>query len=90
MAIKPKDILPDNIDTKEINGAIVRKGTIAAVMANCDILYSDFTSKEEKELARVEILNLIPSLVALELHKHVTWKNPDMQKMVEDYLKSCQ
>lgn len=85
--ILPKDILADNIDSKEINGLNVRKGTIAAVLANIDILESSSSSTQLKQTALKTIKDLVPSLIALGLHKHVTWNNLHVQSLINEAIK---
>lgn len=36
--IRPENILPDGVDSTFINGKMVRKGTIAAFLANLELL----------------------------------------------------
>lgn len=83
-AKRPEDILPDNTNFVERNGMRIRKGTIAAALANADILQADDASAEEKQRALEAIKLLLPSLKAMRLMKHMTWKNPDIQKLFED------
>ncbi len=81
--ISAKDILADNEDTKIINGIEIRKGTIAAALANAKILHSSSASAKEKEEAMKAIKASAPALVALGLHEHVIWKNPEIQKIID-------
>lgn len=37
-SVRPQDILPDGVDHTSFNGKSVRKGTIAALLANIAIL----------------------------------------------------
>lgn len=84
MGVAPQDILPDAIDATEIDGVIVRKGTIAAAMANANIIASIDASIAEKQQALNAFITLSPGLVALKVHQHLTWNNPDLQKIIED------
>lgn len=86
MSIKPEDILPDHINAVEINGLVARKGTVAAALANAKILASDNKTEEEKNKAKEMIRELAPTLIALELHQHLTWKNPEIQKIIDEIL----
>lgn len=90
MSIKPEDIMPDNVNSIEVNGVRVRKATVGAVLANAKILESVATSAAEKSNALASIKELAPSLVALEMHKHVTWNNPEIQRIVEEAAKRKQ
>lgn len=84
MSIKPEDILPDHVNSFEVNGVTVRKATVGAVIANANILASSHASMDEKQKAKESIQALIPSLVAIGMHEHVVWKNPDIQKMINN------
>lgn len=87
MTIRPEDILPNNDNTVILNGTTVRKGTIAATFANAEILLSTSATLEEKVLAKAMIEEFAPHLVALGMHKHVTWKNPEIQMIIERFIK---
>jgi len=85
MGIKPEDILPDDKNFAELNGITVRKGTVAASLANAEILESTTATEKEKTEALECIKKLIPALVALGLTKHLHWKNPIIQTMIDEY-----
>ena len=86
MAIKPEDVLSDNQDYTMIDGVKVRKGSIAAVMANAAILESD-ASAQEKSGAIEAIKELAPALIVLGVHKHVTFKNSQVQQLLDEAAK---
>lgn len=44
-------------------------------------------SASEKAKALQAIKELAPSVVAIEMHKHVTWNNPEIQKIIENAAK---
>ncbi len=83
-------IITDGVDSREISGIMVGKGTIGAIMANCAILYSESANLKEKESTKEEIMSLVAALVAIELHKHVIFRNTEIQKTIDDYIKSRQ
>jgi hypothetical protein len=87
MAIRPEDILPEDINAIEINNIAVRKGTVAAALANAKILASNTASHIEKAKALELIKELAPSLVAMETHRHLTWNNSEIQKIIEETAK---
>lgn len=84
MSIKPSDIFPDSIDAMEIQGVNVRKGTIGAAIANAAILANPAISAVEKAAAYQTIEQLMPAMLALNLHAHLQWKNPEIQKIMEN------
>ncbi len=52
--VRPKEILPDGVDNTIINGQMVRKGTIAAFLANVDLLEKENTLEQERERQLIE------------------------------------
>ena len=82
MAIGPKDILPDDQNTGKFDNVTVRKGTIKAFIDNIDILESTTASEQEKQLALVKMKELAPGLIALGMHRHVIFKNPQAEQIL--------
>ncbi|MBX3708236.1 MAG: hypothetical protein KIT56_01005 [Gammaproteobacteria bacterium] len=83
-SVRPEDILPDGIDNAAINGKIVRKGTIAAFLANADILENQTISDQQKQAAIQTIKELAPTVIATGLHKHVIFKNAQIEQILID------
>ena len=79
---RPEDILADDENTTVIQGQTVRKGSIAAVVANANVLASNETTKEQKQAALDIIKELAPLLVSV--HEHIVWKNPTIEKIFYD------
>lgn len=83
MSVRHEDILPAGVDSVQIGEINVRKGTIAAVIANLSVVDEVNSSEEAKVAAWATIEEYVPSLVALSLHNHVSWKNLRMQALVD-------
>lgn len=84
MAIKPSDVLPDDVDSAVIDGVRVRKGTVAAVLANLKALdVATLTAAERAEILET-IRELAPALVVLGFKKYLTFNNPVIQKIVDE------
>jgi hypothetical protein len=81
-AVKPEDILPDGTDHAFRNGEIIRKGTVAAFLANIDILENPHSSAEQIQMALQTMQELAPGVVAVGLHKHVVFKNSQVEKIL--------
>ena len=64
--MKASDILPDDMNSADISGIQVRKGTVAAFLYNAKI-WSESTSIEARATAERDILESIPALRALGL-----------------------
>lgn len=86
MPITPQDMIPDNESFVEKNGITIRKGTMAAILANADILADQQTNEEEKAAAIKVIAELMPGLIASGSHKHIVWKNPIIEKIMQEAL----
>ena len=70
-SVRPEDILPDGVDSAAVNGKTVRKGTIAAFLANADILDNPTAIEKQKREATNIMRELASAVVAIGLHKHV-------------------
>jgi hypothetical protein len=80
--IRPEDILPDGVDSASINGRIVRKGSIAAFLANADILENGNSTAQQKQNAINMLIELAPAVIAIGLHKHVEFKNSQIEQIL--------
>lgn len=84
MSVRPEDILSDKDNTVSINGLNVRKGTIAAFLANVDILENPQLPLEQKQAALSIMQELAPAVVAIGLHKHVIFKNQQAEAILKE------
>ena len=83
--IKPSDVLADAQNETTINNIKVRKGTIAALIQNIQVLESN-TLGEIQKISLLEGINaLIPAVVAIGLNDCVSWKNPLIQDLFDKY-----
>ena len=85
---RPEDILADGADVTEMQGRTVRKGSVAAVVANANVLASSEATEEQKQEALNIITELAPTLAAVGLHEHVVWKNPEIEKILRHAVSS--
>ena len=85
-SVRPEDILPEGVDHVESQGVIVRKGTVAAYIANIAVLERE-SSITEKENALAIMKVLAPSIIAMGLHDCVTFKNQHAEKILNDAAK---
>ncbi|WP_454780515.1 hypothetical protein [Legionella sp. WA2022007384] len=83
-SIRPQDILPDGVDNTSINGTIVRKGTIAAFLANAEILEQHNSTEIQKEDAIKTMKELAPAVIATGLHQHAVFKNKEIEQILID------
>ena len=80
--IKPEDIIRDGVDSALINGKMLRKGTIAAFLANIEIFENQHATESQRQDALSMIKELAPAVVTLGLHKHVIFKNPEIEQIL--------
>ena len=83
-AKRPQDMLSDKQNYFEKGGQKIRKGTMAAALANAEILQSPSATKHEKLKAKEALKELVPVLKAFGLTKFLVWKNPEIQKLFEN------
>jgi len=66
-AVRPEDVLSDAANSAEIGGMEVRKGTIAAFIANTNLLESLAQDDPAREPIVAQLRTLAPALRALGL-----------------------
>lgn len=80
--LRPEDILPNGVDNTTINGKTIRKGTIAAFLANIDCLENANASGQQRQEAINIMKELAPAVVSIGLHKHVVFKNNQVEQIL--------
>ncbi|MCW3467972.1 hypothetical protein [Chitinophaga nivalis] len=81
--MKAVHILPDNQDALEVNGLTMRKGSVAAFLANVSILeqQTDTTGKAYTE-SLSDMLELVPVLVELGVFKHFILRSEKIRQLI--------
>lgn len=67
MTIRPEDVLPDDRDHAELHGITVRKGSVAAFVANAKLLDVLPHGSPERAQALAQLQALAPSVAAVGL-----------------------
>ncbi|CAM4478773.1 MAG: hypothetical protein LEGION0403_FIIPPAGN_02449 [Legionella sp.] len=80
--VRPEDILPNGVDSTFINGKMVRKGTIAAFLANVDLLEKENATEQQRREAINIMKELAPAVISIGLHKHVVFKNNQVEQIL--------
>ncbi|WP_454785235.1 hypothetical protein [Legionella sp. WA2024007413] len=83
-SISPEDIIPDGVDNISINGTLVRKGTVAAFLANAKVLEHQYSTEIQKNEAIKTMKELAPAIIATGLHQHVVFKNKEVEQILID------
>lgn len=65
--MKAEGILPDHVNRVEIDGVSIRKGTVAAFLANARVWSDAHASAQAHAQAECDLLDTLPSLRALGL-----------------------
>jgi hypothetical protein len=81
--VTPEDVLPDELDSADLNGTIVRKGSVGAFLANARILRDAGSSLEARDAARAQIVALVPALRALGVFDFFSIRDPALAALVE-------
>lgn len=81
--MKPSSILPDNINNVEINGQSLRKGSVAAFLANVSIIENDpDTTGQAYTEAVKDMLELVPALELLGVFNHLALRSENIKTMI--------
>ncbi|WP_157698181.1 hypothetical protein [Legionella clemsonensis] len=82
--VSPENILADGADYAEFKGVQVRKATVAAFIANIELLENAKASPEDKHQAIRVLMDLAPSIVAIGLPQHVHFKNEIVESIIKE------
>ncbi len=77
---RPEDVLSDQDSFATFRGVKVRKGSIAAVLRNLDVLQDG--AEADKAAAMETIKELAPGLAALGMHKHFICRNAEVEAIL--------
>lgn len=65
--MRAEHVLPDHVDQVDINGATVRKGTVAAFLANARVWTDPASTQAAHAVAATDIVTALPALRAVGL-----------------------
>lgn len=82
-AVRPEDLLPTGADSGVINGVEVRKGSVAAFLANAKLLLSVPAGSSEEAEVEAQIKALAPKLKALGMLEVFTIKSPRLAALID-------
>jgi hypothetical protein len=81
--ITPQEVLPDALDSVDMNGTTVRKGSVGAFVANARLLHDATSSPAAREGARAQIVALVPALEALGIFDFFIIRDPELAAIVQ-------
>lgn len=74
--MRAEDILPDDRDIAHLGGVAVRKGSVAAFLANARVLADPAAPAQAREQAERDARELLPALRALGLFEAMEPRDP--------------
>lgn len=81
--MRAQDVLPDGVDQLQLNGVSVRKGSVAAFLANAKVLADTFATAEARLEAERDILEAMPALCATGLFEVMQLRDETVRAFVE-------
>jgi hypothetical protein len=80
--MRPEDLFPSDVDSVEVDGIMVRKGSIAAFIHNALALDLLDPENEEYERAAAEIRSLAPALEAVRVFEVFSLRSDRVAQIV--------
>lgn len=80
--MKPQDILPDDVNSFELAGVTVRKGTIGAFIVNARVLADSTSDATARDTAMEDALALIPAMERLGVFEVFRIADADLAEAV--------
>jgi hypothetical protein len=83
--MRADEILADKVNETEINGVIVRKGTVGAFLANAKAFIDPAASAEARAVAERDIIEGLPALRALGIFEILQIRDERLRALVESH-----
>ncbi|ASU85587.1 hypothetical protein CDO52_24775 [Nocardiopsis gilva YIM 90087] len=83
-SVRPEEILPDGDDHTVLDGLTVRKGTVAAFVANVKALDGVEEGSAEWKMLADRIRELVPGVRAVGLFDVLTPKSPQLRNIIDE------
>lgn len=80
--MKPEQLLPEGVDSVEVHGITVRKGSVGAFLASWRILCDTTQPAQERAQAEADLLALIPVLAPLGLFIVFEARDPRLRDLI--------
>jgi hypothetical protein len=84
--MRAEDVLPDQVNSSEMNGVLIRKGTVGAFLANARIIKDPGADDRQRALAREHMAAAIPALQALGIFEFFALKDDDLRSFVAAHI----
>ncbi len=80
--MRPEDVLPDGVNEVQLGEVNVRKGSVAAFMANARVLSDPAAPEEARAEAERHLVALLPALRALGVFDVFEIRNEALRALV--------
>jgi hypothetical protein len=80
--VRPEDLLPTGVDSGVINGVEVRKGSVAAFVANAKRLNELEPTSQEYVEVLTQLQQLVPALRAVGVFDVFTPRSPALAEII--------
>jgi hypothetical protein len=77
--MRAEDVLPDHINQTERHGVTLRKGTVAAFLANARLWCDPLTPTADREAVERDMSDALPALRALGLFEVLEVRHPALR-----------
>lgn len=84
--MRAKDVLPDDVNQSELNGVLVRKGTVGAFLANARLWLRDDTPGSTRAELESEIIAAVAALKAIGLLEIMEVKDQRLRQLIAAHL----
>jgi hypothetical protein len=83
--MRADEILADKVNETEVNGVVVRKGSVGAFLINARTLSDPAASDEARSIAERDIIEALPALRALGLFDILQIRDERLRAFVETH-----
>lgn len=84
--MRPNDILPDDQNTVERHGVVVRKGSVGAFLINANVWCDATATMAQRQSAERDLLDLLPGLRALGLFDVFAIRDEALRNLIEAHV----
>ena len=81
--MRAEQVLPDDVNQRDINGLTVRKGTVGAFLVNAKAWSDPSTDAAARALVQRDIVEALPALRALGVFDVFTLRHDALRRFVE-------
>jgi hypothetical protein len=87
--MRADQLLPDHVDSVDVRGVTIRKGTVAAFLANARIWSDRASTETARERAAADIVEALPALRASGLFDVLTIIDPTLRAWIDAQPLTC-